>query len=108
MTVPLVETRALGKRFCSTRGLFEKRTVAAVDGVSLSIFPGESFGLVGESGCGKSTLGRLILALEKPTSGSVLIEGRDLAGLRHGELRALRRGLQPVFQDPFSSLDPRM
>ncbi|MEK9144118.1 MAG: ATP-binding cassette domain-containing protein, partial [Elusimicrobiota bacterium] len=108
MRVPLVETRALGKRFCTTRGFFEKKAVAAVDGVSLSIFPGESFGLVGESGCGKSTLGRLILALEKPTSGSVLIDGKDLAGLRPSELRSLRRSLQPVFQDPFSSLDPRM
>src|SRR5438034_9999080 len=82
--------------------------VRAVDDVSLDIEPGETLGLVGESGSGKSTLGRLILRLIEPTSGSVRFEGRDLLNLGYGEMLRIRRDMQIIFQDPFSSLDPRM
>ncbi len=83
-------------------------TVYALNGVSFAIARGHSLGVVGESGCGKSTLARLVMALERPSGGTVRLMGQDLAALGPGELRALRRHFQMVFQDPFGSLDPRL
>ncbi len=106
---PLLEVRGLKKHFIEGRGFFGgKATVKAVDGVSFSVMPQESFALVGESGCGKSTLGKLALALEKPTTGQVFFDGRDMSGLTSKELRAVRSQIQVIFQDPYSSLNPRM
>jgi len=107
---PILEVRNLVKHFPIGGGIFggEAAVVKAVDGVSFSIRRGETLGLVGESGCGKTTTGRCILQLEKPTSGEIIFEGRDLATLTGGELRKVRRRLQVIFQDPYSSLNPRM
>ena len=107
---PILEVRNLVKHFPIGGGIFggEAAVVKAVDGVSFSIRRGETLGLVGESGCGKTTTGRCILQLEKPTSGEIIFEGRDLATLSEGELRKVRRRLQVIFQDPYSSLNPRM
>ncbi|HKZ07260.1 MAG TPA: dipeptide ABC transporter ATP-binding protein [Methylomirabilota bacterium] len=100
----------LVKHFAIGGGMFggEHAVIKAVDGVSFSIRRGETLGLVGESGCGKTTTGRCILQLEKPTAGQILFEGRDLTTLPEGELRRVRRRLQVIFQDPYSSLNPRM
>jgi oligopeptide/dipeptide ABC transporter ATP-binding protein len=109
-TTPLVEVTRLQKHFPVGRGLFgrPRAVVRAVDGVTLAISTGETLGLVGESGCGKSTLGRLILRLIEPTAGDVRFEGRSLLHLRPRDLRAVRRAMQIIFQDPYGSLNPRM
>jgi ABC-type oligopeptide transport system ATPase subunit len=108
--VALVEIRNLIKIFPQGESAFiaRKAEVRAVDDVSLDIQSGETLGLVGESGSGKSTLGRLALRLIEPTSGTVVFDGHDLLRANPGELRHLRRYMQIIFQDPFSSLDPRM
>jgi len=106
---PLVEVRNIVKHFPVTGGVLlrEIAKVHALDDVSLTIESGETLGLVGESGCGKSTLGKLILRLEEPTSGQVLFEGEDILAYDAERLRKLREEMQIIFQDPFSSLNPR-
>ncbi len=110
MTTSVLAVRDLKKHFPVDAGLFgrARRTVKAVDGISFSIQPGETLGLVGESGCGKSTAGRLILRLLDPTSGEVHLAGKRIDALSRRDMRAERRGLQVVFQDPYSSLNPRL
>ncbi|GAA4611612.1 ABC transporter ATP-binding protein [Saccharopolyspora hordei] len=106
----LVDVEDVAVHFPIKRGVVLDRTVGhvyAVDGVSLRIERGETYGLVGESGCGKSTLGRAVLRLEKPTAGRVVFDGVDLSGMKGEPLRRMRRRMQMVFQDPLSSLDPR-
>jgi oligopeptide transport system ATP-binding protein len=103
MSEALLEVRNLVKHFEVGKG-----TVRAVDGVSLSIKRGETVGLVGESGCGKTTTGRCVLLLERPTSGDIIFEGIDLTHLPDTALRKTRRRMQVIFQDPYSSLNPRM
>ncbi|HEX4684585.1 MAG TPA: dipeptide ABC transporter ATP-binding protein [Gemmatimonadaceae bacterium] len=107
---PLLSVRDLKKHFPIKKGLFGKSAgaVRAVDGVTFDVMPGETLGLVGESGCGKSTTGRMILRLMEPTAGSVEFDGIDLVQLGTKEMRKLRRRIQVIFQDPFSSLNPRM
>ena len=106
---PLLEVRDLVKEFHVGGGLFGKPgVVRAVNGVSFTIRRGETLGLVGESGCGKTTTGRCILQLERPTRGEIVFEGRELTTLADAELRRVRRRMQVIFQDPYSSLNPRM
>jgi oligopeptide/dipeptide ABC transporter ATP-binding protein len=106
----LVSTQKLTKFFPINQGAFgkPKGLVHALDGVTFSIYEGETLGLVGESGCGKSTFGRCIIRLIEPTSGEVIFDGVDITKLRHKDLRKLRLNMQMVFQNPFASLDPRM
>ncbi|HXZ45861.1 MAG TPA: dipeptide ABC transporter ATP-binding protein [Pseudolabrys sp.] len=106
----VLEVRDLKKHFPIHKGLLQRAagTVFAVDGVSFSIAAGETLGLVGESGCGKSTVGRTVLRLIEPTAGSIRLSGKDITTLDKSELRPYRRQMQIIFQDPFSSLDPRM
>jgi len=106
---PLLEARGIATHFSVKKGLFGTRaTVKAVDGVSLTVHPGETVGLVGESGCGKSTLGRTLLRLIEPTAGTLHFEGQDITQLPPRALRPLRRRMQMIFQDPYASLNPRM
>ncbi len=107
---PLVEVRGLKMHFPITEGIIARRKIGevkAVDGVSLTIRRGETLGLVGESGCGKTTMGRCILRLETPTQGAILYDGVDIGSLDRKQLIALRRRIQVIFQDPYSSLNPR-
>ena len=99
---PIIETRDLKKHFKVAKGMLH-----AVDGVNLKIMPGKTVGVVGESGCGKSTLGRTILRLLEPTSGDILYNGESIVGLNKKEMRKLRSEMQIIFQDPYSSLDPK-
>ena len=107
MNTPLLSLNNLTKSF-RTGPVFRRRNVQAVRGVSLDLQAGETFGLVGESGCGKSTLGRLAIQLLPATSGSVHFDGQDISSLDQDQLRPVRRNLQIIFQDPVTSLDPRM
>jgi oligopeptide/dipeptide ABC transporter ATP-binding protein len=107
---PVIEVKDLKKHFAVKKGLL-RRTVGqvyAVDGVTFTVRAGETLGLVGESGCGKTTAGRAAMRLVEPTSGSIKVEGKEIIGLSKAELRPYRRQMQIIFQDPFSSLNPRM
>ena len=109
---PLLSVQHLCKEFPVESGVFGKRfskkSVHAVNDVSFDIYEGETFGLVGESGCGKSTTGRCIMHLTRPTSGTVLFEGKDVSKMSKKELKEMRRHMQFIFQDPYASLNPRM
>lgn len=109
MRPPLLEVKDLSKLYFSRAGLFEKdKPFKAVDGVSFQVFEGETMGLVGESGCGKSTLSRAILLLDPPSQGAVYFNGKRIDTLGDSDIKKLRRDIQLIFQDPFSSLNPRM
>ena len=108
-TMPVLRVEGLAKHFPVKKGIL-RRTVGhvyAVDGVSFEIGPGQTLGLVGESGCGKTTVGRTVLRLIEPTAGRIEVEGNDITHLGRSELRPFRRQMQIIFQDPFSSLNPR-
>ncbi len=108
---PILSVQGLVKHFALTQGILFKKTVGhvqAVDGVSFDLMPGETLGLVGESGCGKSTLAKLLMRLEEPTAGSAIYDGRDIFTLKGSEMRQVRRDIQFVLQDPYTSLNPRM
>lgn len=106
---PLLQVKNLKQYYPIKKGILSRTVgnVKAVDGVSFDIFPGETLGLVGESGCGKSTTGRAIVRLEKPTEGEIIFEGKNLADFSNVEMRNIRTDLQIIFQDPYSSLNPR-
>ncbi|HUB48925.1 MAG TPA: ABC transporter ATP-binding protein [Acetobacteraceae bacterium] len=108
---PLLDVRGLRMHFPVTEGIVSRRKIGevkAVDGIDFTMQRGETLGLVGESGCGKTTTGRCILRLERPTNGAIIYDGTDIATLEQKDLRPLRRRIQVVFQDPYSSLNPRM
>jgi oligopeptide transport system ATP-binding protein len=108
---PILRVENLVKHFPLTQGILFKRhigAVQAVDGVNFDLYPGETLGLVGESGCGKSTTARLLLRLEKATAGAAYYKGKDIFSIGKREMRAVRRNVQIVFQDPYASLNPRM
>jgi ABC-type microcin C transport system duplicated ATPase subunit YejF len=107
---PILQVEGLKVHFPIKKGVFSMTIgkVFAVDGVSFQLAAGEALGLVGESGCGKTTTGLALLQLIKPTGGQIFYQGREITGLRPAELRALRCEMQIIFQDPYSSLNPRM
>src|SRR4029453_12385469 len=108
--LPLLDVRGLRKYFVK-KPLFRWQTTAsvrAVDGVDFKLERGKTLGLVGESGCGKTTTGPLLLRLDEPTDGAIMLRGKDIAGLRGRSLKAYRRRVQMIFQDPYASLDPRL
>ena len=109
---PLLKVEHLSKEFPAESGMFakrfSKRVVSAVNDISFEIYPGETFGLVGESGCGKSTTGRTIMRLTKPTAGKVYFQGKDVSEMSKHEIKDMRREMQFIFQDPYASLNPRM
>src|SRR6059058_5476928 len=110
MSEPLVEVRDLVKHFPITKGILFQHQVAAVhavDGVSFDVMRGETLGIVGETGCGKSTTARLITRLLEPTDGTIRFEGQDISHLKAGQVKPLRKEMQMIFQDPYSSLNPR-
>jgi peptide/nickel transport system ATP-binding protein len=107
--VPLLEARNITKTFTASRSAFQPaKTVTAVDGVNLTLYPGETLGVAGESGCGKSTLARILMGLVPPASGSILFKGAELSSLPSWQRKEFRKTVQMIFQDPFSSLNPRM
>ncbi len=107
---PLLRVTDLTKHFPITAGAIRKKVVGAVqavDGITLDVYPGETVGIVGESGCGKSTAGRTMIKLLEPTSGTIEFDGQDITGLSQKQMIPLRRKMQMIFQDPYSSLNPR-
>src|SRR5207253_11045512 len=111
MSPPLLEVDGLRKHFPVTIALFPRRQIGwvkAVDGIDFAVDPGETLGVIGESGCGKTTTSKLILLQESPTGGAIRFDGEDIAGLAGPELMRYRREVQVVFQDPYSSLSPRL
>ncbi|MFH9392892.1 ABC transporter ATP-binding protein [Streptomyces sp. NPDC017556] len=108
---PILQVRGLAKHYPLTRGILLKRqigAVRAVDGVDFDLYAGETLGIVGESGCGKSTVAKMLVHLERPTAGAIRYKGEDIAKLSGRALKAVRRNIQMVFQDPYTSLNPRM